>query len=142
MASYDKKYLKKRQKKIDKERESESFVEQKKREKRLTFLSIFIVGLYIAVIYLYINKDDYIEGVKEYTNAIRENVDYKSREDSVNSLMNNVVNRVLDTDSDDTESITKVLGNPENSLLINDREKQNLDNIDKMIQEEFDKYLD
>lgn len=142
MASYDKKYLKKRQKKIDKERESESFVEQKKREKRLTFLSIFIVGLSIAVIYLYINKDDYIEGVKEYTNAIRENVNSKSREDSVNNLMNNVVNRVFDTDSDDTESITKVLGNPENSLLINDREKKNLDNIDKMIQEEFDKYLD
>jgi len=142
MASYDKKHLKKRQKKIDKERESESFVEQKKREKRLTFLSIFIVGLYIAVIYLYINKDDYIEGVKEYTNAIRENVNSKSREDSINSLMNNVVNRVFDTDSDDTESITKVLGNPENSLLINDSEKQNLDNIDKMIQEEFDKYLD
>lgn len=142
MASYDKKYLKKRQKKIDKERERESFVEQKKRKKRLTFLSIFIVGLSIAVIYLYINKDDYIEGVKEYTNAIRENVNSKSREDSVNSLMNKVVNRVFDTDSDDTESITKVLGNPENSLLINDREKQNLDNIDKMIQEEFDKYLD
>ncbi len=127
---------------MDKESESESSVEQKKREKRLTFLSICVVGLYIAVIYLYINKDDYIDGVKEYTNAIREIVNYKSREDSVNSLMNNVVNRVFDTDSDDTESITKVLGNPENSLLINDREKQNLDNIDKMIQEEFDKYLD
>lgn len=142
MISYDKKYLKKRRKRMDKESESESSVEQKKREKRLTFLSIFIVGLSIAVIYLYINKDDYIEGVKEYTNAIRENVNSKSREDSVNNLMNNVVNRVFDTDSDDTESITKVLGNPGNSLLINDREKKNLDNIDKMIQEEFDKYLD
>lgn len=142
MTSYDKKYLKKRRKRMDKESESESSVEQKKREKRLTFLSIFIIGLYIAVIYLYINKDDYIEGVKEYTNAIRESVNSKSREDSANSLMNSVVNRVFDTDSDDTESITKVLGNPENSLLINDGEKQNLDNIDKMIQEEFDKYLD
>jgi hypothetical protein len=145
MADYSKKYVKKRQRQKDRERDSEKFINRKKREKRLTFISILLTGVSIAIVYLYINNYDN-DGMTKYVKDIKDNLTDGTTEEVIKGesgdLSNDLVRYIFEMAGSDTESVENILGNPENSLLINEKEKQDLNSINEMIQKEFDKYLD
>ncbi len=145
MAYSNKKHLKNRQRRIDKEKDSEKHISQKKREKRFTFISILLIGLVISVVYLYINnydKGDMEKCVKDIKSNLTNGTINEATDGEAGNASDELVEYIFEMAGSDTESVENILGNPENSLLINEKEKQNLNSINEMIQKEFDKYLD